>query len=517
MSAEYAHAASDAIRYAADKARANAQWKIALDLYLRLDNAEANSAVLLNRAICHFALSEYQLSYEMSMKACKLQGSLWQSKLILAKSAKALGRKSEWILAMQALYEQQPKIPEVVLEYASVVMNAYGHAISARNLIKPYLQDATHAEAASYVYLMTMLYDRPKAVTAKVLSSQIKTFAKKYLHITDEQRQLASENIQTALNEIASFIPTKKDSKVGRRVGFISGLFTASPVYFLAIDSIRKVAEQGHQVVILSRSEKSDWATEELKSIASEWVNCASWEAPVLESVIKSLELDELFEMAGWTDLDVLKALASKPAKVQLKWVGGQSCTTGMTCFDGFVTDDFQTPKETFELYSEPLISLGKKYVEYTPPTYMPEIRPRENGLTLRKIQARGVGRLGVIANPLKISTEFLSTLAKVLESMPAGIDVTFIDQRYAYKPARTRIIQSLGKKNSEKIKFSTPAGHPAFLSAMNELDLVLDTFPYSGGLTVCEAIHLKIPIHVFLYDRRLFCERHVLSHLQIS
>lgn len=517
MSAEFAQVATDSIRYAADKARTEARWQEALNLYLQLDNASGNSAVLLNRAICHFALSEYSLSYEMSLKACKLQDSLWQARLILAKSAKALGKKTEWVLIMQTLYEQNSKIPEVVMEYASVVMNAYGHAIAARNLVQPYLKDSVHAEAASSIYLMTMLYDRPKAVTAKILSSQIKAFAKTYLHVTDDQRKRSGEAIKSALSTISSSLPPNQNVKTGRRVGFISGLFNASPVYFLAINSIRKVAEQGHQVVILSRSGKSDWATEELKSVASEWIDCASWDAPVLESVIKALELDELFEMAGWTDLEVLKALASKPAKVQLKWVGGQSCTTGMTCFDGFITDDFQTPKETYELYSEPLISLGKKYVEYTAPPYMPERRSRESGLTLRRIQAAGTGRLGVIANPLKIGTEFLNALAKMLEVMPDGIEVTFIDQRYAYKPARARIINGLGKKNSGKVKFSMPAGHPAFLSAMNEVDLVIDTFPYSGGLTTCEAVYLNIPIHVFHYDRRLFCERHVLSHLQIS
>lgn len=516
MSAEPTQALLDDIRFAADRARSAGQWQQALDLYCRLPNYNSNSAVLLNRAICYLASGDAQQAYDLSILACKMQDSLWQAKLILAKAAKALGRKQEWVLALQTLYTQHPANPEILIEYAPMVMNVFGHAVAARNLVKPLLRDARHGEAASSLQLMTLLYDRPKAMSAKGLTALIRTFAREYLKLNDNQRKAQSHLIDEALKLL---LQSRKPAHVvggQRRVGFVSGLFSASPVYFLSVHAIREVAQKGHQLIFFDRGGKHDWATAELKSLATEWIDCRPYEAPVLEAVFRASQLDELFDMAGWTDLEVLKALNSKPAKVQFKWVGGQSCTTGLNCFDGFVTDDFQTPRETFDLYTEPLVSLGKHYVKYTPPPYMPQPRNRPEQLTLKKIQLRGAGKVGVVANPLKISAEFLSAVKHAFEKMPADVRLIFIDSRYTYRPTRNRITTALGPGFAERVVFSSPTGHPGFLSVVNELDLMLDTFPYSGGLTLCEAIHLKVPVHVFRYDRKLFCERHVLSHLQI-
>ena len=147
----------------------------------------------------------------------------------------------------------------------------------------------------------------------------------------------------------------------------------------------------------------------------------------------------------------------------------------------------------------------------------MPAPRQREAGVSLRKIQAQGFGRLGVVANPLKISVEFMKVVRQLLDKTPEAVHLELIDHRYVFERTRQRIAHGLGEKHAARIRFITPPDHPSFLSALNELDLLLDTFPYSGGLTACEAKQLNVPIHVFHYDRKLFCERHVLSHLQIK
>lgn len=517
MVADLSSAKSDDLRYAADRARAQGQWHKALDLYAQLDNCDTNSAVLLNRAICFLALGQAIEAYALSDKAYQLQTSLWQARLVQAKAAKALGKKQEWLEITEALHGIYPDNAEIRMEYAPGVMNVYGDAVQARQLVKPLLRDPVHAESAQSLQLMTLLYDRPKTMTAKALSTHIRTFAKQFLHINDLQKKMyakavSDEQLRARSTQAAMTKPTGV-----RRVGFVSGLFCASPVYFLCIQAIRDVAAKGHQLVFFSRSTKHDWATQELKSLASEWVDCSQYDSPVLEAVLREFELDELFDMAGWTDLEVLKALSAKPAKVQLKWVGGQSCTTGMNCFDGYITDNFQTPRETFELYSEPLLSLGNHYVTYTPPPYMPTPRPRESGVNLRRIQSTGEGRLGVVANPLKLSTAFLHAVAQLLQKTPTTVSLEFIDHRYVFPKTRQRVLDALGEQHAQRLRFVTPADHPTFLGALNELDLLLDTFPYSGGLTVCEAKHLNVPIHLFPHERKLFCERHVLSHLQIK
>jgi protein O-GlcNAc transferase len=499
-------------RALADAARAQGLWAEALVQYQNLPNSLTNSAVLHNMGVCCLGLGMYKRALSLAARALELQPSLWQARLVAANANKNLGNKAQWILDLQSLFELNPNLPDVRMEYASALMNSLGDAKSAREMIKPLIKDPKYTEQAQLLRLMSLLYDRPSALSASVLSSEIMEYANHFLSIKLDTSNAYDRLVKMAVQDFkASEYPPKKVGK--RRVGLISALFTASPVYFLTIDALERMAADGHELVFLSRSRRQDWATEKFKSIATAWVDLTPYDAPQIEALIKACELDELFDLAGWTDVQVLKALAQKPAPAQYKWVGGQSCTTGLKTFDGFITDDVHTPRESYKLYSEPLLSLGPHYVHYTPPPYMPAPRAR-GSVSLKSLKDKGQGHLGIIANPVKLSEAFLKVFSGTLKSLPAGVKVSLVDQRYQYTATKQRIVDALGPW-ADRVEFLHPKNHPEFLDLLNSLDLIVDTFPYSGGLTVCEAIHLGVPIHYYQVERQLFCERHVLSHLE--
>jgi hypothetical protein len=264
-----------------------------------------------------------------------------------------------------------------------------------------------------------------------------------------------------------------------------------------------------------------DWATAEFQGIASEWHDVVGKDSAALEAFIVDQHLDCLVDMGGWMDPIALRALAAKPVPRMYKWVGGQSVTTGLRAFDGFLTDSAQTPAGYERWFVEPLLRLPSGYVTYAPPPYMPAPVPASTSAHV----------LGVTANPVKVSRGSLQALGqriathhkdKSAHGLP--LHLRFIDKRYSGDALKRRIVQALqpALQRAEadyQLEFVVPNNHLEYLGAVAQLSEVFDTFPYAGGLTTMEALTLGVPCGTMLPAQQtpagnLFCERHTHSHL---
>jgi predicted O-linked N-acetylglucosamine transferase (SPINDLY family) len=342
---------------------------------------------------------------------------------------------------------------------------------------------------ASLTELMADLYERTK--TPEEMSTDLCRFAKEYLAKPERVHVRSAGPVSTR-----------------RRIGLMSPQFCCSPVYFFGIGALRLLAQEV-DLVVLNRGLRSDWASSEFKSIAREWHETAGLDRERLAEFIARQGLDVLIDMGGWMDPVGLSAISTKPAGRIYKWVGGQAATTGIRAFDGFFTDRYQSSPQDQHLYAEPLVFLDHGYVSYTPPAYMPDpVATDENDV------------FGVIANPVKISSAFLAFLKDAVDrhAGEAGgiVCLRFIDRRYRHARLRSRITSALEASQAYKqkrlqLEFIVPQSHRDYLEQVAKLTAVIDTFPYSGGLTTIEALALGVPC--FTRAGSLFSERHSYSH----
>lgn len=456
-------------------------WAAALRLYQTAAASDAAPEIRHNLALCHFGLGALDDALRHSAEALSAKPDLWQSRMIQAKILRARGQIELTHQALKAVLRHAPANGPALLGLADIEMNEFGDPLAAAARVAPLHRVPEHRAEAELTLLMSKLYDRDESDAE--LSAALRSFATRELTLP------AGPVAPRAMGERP-------------RVGLMSPLFAISPVYFLTIGALRLLSRQV-DLVVVNRGLRVDKGTRAFRTIAAEWHEAANLGAAPLAERIRRLDLDVMIDLGGWSDPVGLKALSARPARRQYKWIGGQSATTGLAAFDGFITDAEQSPEGAEALHSEPLLRLPGGYATYAPDFEPGDIPLPDDG------DADRFG-LGVIGNPAKISRAFLARLEARLNE--TATDVLFVDRRYRHAPAARRISEALPARHRARLHFVGPADRNDYLRHVRRPARIVDTFPYNGGLTSLEALHLGRPIEV-ARSGMMFSSRHTASH----
>jgi predicted O-linked N-acetylglucosamine transferase (SPINDLY family) len=478
----------------ADQMRQAQQWGEAVRLYSQLEQKLPDDAAFHhNFALSLLGAKQAEQAVVQSDKALALRPELWQSVVVKVRALVELGQTLAATMLLQTARLQYPERAAFALELATITLHQQCDARLARQLVQPHLNNPDSAIDANLTDIIASLYDRDEPPQS--LNNRAMQFARTHL---DRNQGRAVVDAPTAL-------PLRSGRK---RLGLISPHFNCSPVFFFCSGALTLLAQE-FDLYFFSRSHVADWATAELRLLACEWFDVANLSAEPLDTFVRAQALDVLVDLGGWMDPIALKAISTKPATHMYKWVGGQSITTGLSAFDGFITDIAQTPTGFDSWFTEPLLRLPGGYVSYTPPAYMPAPVAASAHRHL----------LGVIANPVKVSQPFLAQLAASLQrtNIDVPIALRFIDKRYGHSALQARILQALAPAQAQlgeqlRVEFVTPASHLEYLTQVGQLSAVAETFPYTGGLTAMEGLSLGVPCSGGQLGT-LFCERHAHAH----
>jgi predicted O-linked N-acetylglucosamine transferase (SPINDLY family) len=213
---------------------------------------------------------------------------------------------------------------------------------------------------------------------------------------------------------------------------------------------------------------------------------------------VRADAIDVLVDLAGhgWYGRR-LGVLAHRPAPVQATCIGYPG-TLGMTSIGHRLTDRHLHPPGCGERFDEALAFLPHAFC-YAAPDAAPAVAP---------LPAMVTGRITFASfNQLaKIDDATLRLWAAALAAMPTA--------RLLLKRANlgdSSVVDALGARlmahgiMADRVVFLGPRdSHVGHLAAYSEVDIALDTFPYNGTTTTCEALWMGIPVVTRVGDREV-------------
>lgn len=234
---------------------------------------------------------------------------------------------------------------------------------------------------------------------------------------------------------------------------------------------------------------RTDEVTEELHGLCDGWMHASGIDDEQLAERIRSDGIDILVDLAGHTAGNRLGVFARKPAPVQMTWLGYLS-TTGVSAIDYRITDA-QVDPDGYEAWQvERPLRLPGCYVCYGPPADAPEVGP---------LPALGQGCItfGSFNNLAKFSRATLALWARILQAVP-GSRLLLKSKALADAWIRDRLIArfaelGIGAERLELI--GRQAERASHLELYNRIDIGLDTYPYNGVTTTCEALWMGVPV----------------------
>lgn len=274
------------------------------------------------------------------------------------------------------------------------------------------------------------------------------------------------------------------------RIGFIAHTFTSHSVGWLFRWFCKYVNSEKFDVTLFSISQDSkDFFVN--KWFVADNLCTLFLKEECLEIVksIRSKNIQILIDLDSLTLQETCKALAHKPAPVQITWLGFDA--TGLPSVDYFLADPYVLPNNAQEYYQEKIYRLPQTYIAVdgfevgTPTLRKEDLSIPSNSIVFLTAQT------GLKRNP-----DFIRQQLEIIKQVPNSYLLI-------KGSGDSQKIQELFYALAEEV--SVPQSQLRFLSFdksefyhranMQIADVVLDTYPYNGATTTLEALWMGIPV----------------------
>lgn len=274
------------------------------------------------------------------------------------------------------------------------------------------------------------------------------------------------------------------------KVGYLSPDFRDHSVAFFLPPLFDLQHSAAIETYCYSNVERPDATTKLLQQAANHWRDITQQTDEQVADRIVADGIDILVDLAGHTLGGRLGVFALKPAPVQVSYLG-YPATTGVAAIDYRFTDDNADPAGMTDRYHvETLFRLPRGFLCYTPPEDAPPV-------TAPPFLEKGYVTFGSFNHICKISEHNLTVWAEILNRVP-GSRLLMKYKALNDETTRNNLLERFGKLGIAADRLELLDFAPSrteHLGTYNQVDVALDTFPYNGTTTTCEALWMGVPV----------------------
>ncbi len=376
--------------------------------------------------------------------------------------------------------------PEKALEILKEFLPAAGESEiwKFHELIGAAFHDLCDPEGAAKAYFNAAIDDKILRSQREHFSNYL--FALHWLPNIDEDFLKNETKIYSGLYRDAEILPPpdfKTDAKI--HCAFIAPHFCDSSAARFYEHFLTDFDRERFKVTAWSLSKEEDIFTQKIRRNVDGFfvIEEMNFEEAALK--IRREKVDVLIDLGGHTEGGTaLQIAAYRPAKIQISAVGWFD-SVGCPGIDFYFSDKFLS-EFAGEYFCEKILPVENLF------TFNPNPKMIRAKKILRRIPHENFV-FGSLNNFMKVTEEYLNCVRKILNEIPDSKiifrDTTPLESR------RKNFLQRLEKFGLPPGKIEVRRGEDNFFEDYAEIDLILDTFPYPGGMMTALALYMNVPV----------------------
>jgi protein O-GlcNAc transferase len=287
--------------------------------------------------------------------------------------------------------------------------------------------------------------------------------------------------------------PFTNDRNLDRRlkIGYVSPDFRTHPVAFFIENLLKEHNSNQVKIFCYVHLPQPDHTSARLLRLSSHWRNITEIKDEKVAEMIRQDRIDILVDLSGHTSSNRLLVFARRAAPVQVSYLGYPD-STGLNTMDYRFTDAFADPPEmTDGFYTERLVRLENTFLCYRPEENSPAVGP------LPAVKKSGHIRLGSFNRLAKFSDSAIDLWSQILRRLPES-RMLIKSLGLSDEATRRRLTERFAAGGISADRLDLREGTASLtehLELYNQIDIALDTFPYNGTTTTCEALWMGVPV----------------------